>query len=73
MVSALAASIAIAAMYMGSKNKNNNGPKHGLHGTLKRRMGLFSRMADRTSCATCRSEKAVIEQDDFTTTDYRLA
>ena len=71
----LAASVAIAAMYMGSRNRNGNGKKHALKGVLKQRMGLFSRMAGRSNCATCRPESvdtAVLEGNE-SAADYRLA
>ena len=68
---AFAASIAIAAMYMGSKRRRAK-DAHALSGILKKRIGLFERMASRGNCATCRPEElkeAVIESE----TDYRLA
>lgn len=68
---AMAASVAIAAMWMGSKNKRSE-KKHNLHGMLKKRMSSFSRMANRGNCATCRPEKLdsqIIESD----TEYTLA
>jgi hypothetical protein len=71
----LAASVAIAAMYMGSRNRNGNGKKHALKGVLKKRMGLFSRLAGRSNCATCRPESvdtAVLEGNE-SAADYRLA
>ena len=71
----LAASVAIAAMYMGSRNRNGNGKKHALKGVLKQRIGLFSRMAGRSKCATCRPESvdtAVLEGNE-SGVDYRLA
>jgi len=71
----LAASVAIAAMYMGSRNRNGNGKKHALKGVLQKRMGLFSRMAGRSNCATCRPESvdsAVLEGNE-SGADYRLA
>ena len=56
---AAAASIAIAALFMENRKRNINGPKHPLHGMIKKRVTLFSRMADRRSCATCRPEQSV--------------
>ena len=72
LLGAMAASVAIAAMWMGSKNKHSEKKNHALHGMLKKRMGLFSRMANRGNCATCRPEKfdsQIIESD----TEYTLA
>ena len=57
-MAALAASVAIAAMYMSNRNQNNV-DSHPLNGIIKQRIGLFSRMAERTNCATCRPEAAV--------------
>ena len=70
-LAAVAASVAIGAMYMGSKKRNGNGQKHPLHGTLKRRIGMFSRMAQRNNGATCRPEvdRTVVDGS----TDYQLA
>jgi len=76
-LAALAASVALGAMYMGSKNRNAGDTKHALSGVLKKRIGLFSRMANRSNCATCRPEfveNAVLEGSDKTSSaDYRLA
>jgi len=56
-LSALAASVAIAAMYMSKRsNSSNNEAKHPLNGIIKKRIGLFSRMAKRNTCATTRPE-----------------
>ena len=71
-----AASVAIAAMYMGSRRRTDGGPKHALHGMIKKRIGLFSRMANRSKCATCRPESvksAVLEGSNESSVDYRLA
>jgi len=78
-LAAVAASVAFVAMFMGSKNRNASEKKHALKGILKQRMGLFSRMANRSNCATCRPESvenAVLEgseSDKSPSTDYRLA
>lgn len=66
---AAAASIAIAALFMENRKRNMNGPKHPLHGMIKKRVTLFSRMADRRSSATCRPEQAV----EGSSTNYQLA
>ncbi|GFH51165.1 predicted protein [Chaetoceros tenuissimus] len=71
-----AASVAIAAMYMGSRRRTGGGPKHALHGMIKKRIGLFSRMANRSKCGTCRPESvksAVLEGSNESSVDYRLA
>jgi hypothetical protein len=68
---ALAAALAIAAMFMGSKRRRVEND-HALAGILKTRIGLFERMANRGTCATCRPEElktAVLDSE----TDYRLA
>jgi hypothetical protein len=73
-------------MFMNYRNKNQ-APKHALHGMIKKRIGLFSRMANRTRCGTCRPERVqevvLMEEGDMTmdgtgrrgssATDYRLA
>ena len=72
-ISALAASVAIAAMYMSNRGKGNTrNKKHSLNGILKKRIGLFSRMAERVECGTCRPEvtKDIVDHDDYR---YRLA
>ena len=69
-IAAVAASIAIAAMYI-SNRPNGNQKKHPLNGIIKKRVGLFSRMAERTNCATCRPEK--LDDQVVTQGDYRLA
>ncbi len=68
-ISALAASIAIAAMYMNHRNRNSNNTiatdnaNHPLSGVLSKRIGLFQRLADRTYCGSggCRPEAMVVE------------
>mmetsp|Transcript_12876 Transcript_12876/g.18786 ORF Transcript_12876/g.18786 Transcript_12876/m.18786 type:complete len:249 (+) Transcript_12876:73-819(+) len=72
----VAASVAIAAMYMGSRKRNADKRSHPLHGTLKKRMGMFGRLAQRSNCATCRPEdvkSAIVENGDVSGADYRLA
>ncbi len=67
---AVAASVAIAAMYIAMR-PNAKDKKHPLNGIIKKRVGLFSRIADRTNCATCRPE--AVEDQVTTKGDYRLA
>jgi len=71
-----AASVAVAALYMGTRKRDVVEQVHPLHGTLKKRMGLFSRLAERSACATCRPEdinKAISEENDLSSADYRMA
>lgn len=70
-LSAVAASVAIAAMVLASKRRKNEGERHALHGTIKRRIGIFQHLASRTKCLTCRPEKASEREDN--SADYRLA
>jgi hypothetical protein len=70
-LSAVAASVAIAAMLLASKRRKNEGERHALHGTLKRRIGMFQHLASRTKCMTCRPERASEKVDN--SADYRLA
>jgi hypothetical protein len=70
-LSAVAASVAIAAILLVSKRRKNEGERHALHGTLKRRIGMFQHLASRTKCVTCRPEKANERGDNAA--DYRLA
>ena len=70
-IAAVAASVAIGGIYMGSKKRNGNGQNHPLHGALKRRIGLFSRMAQRNNGAAYCPEvdRTVVDG----AADYQLA
>ena len=66
----VAASVAIAAMMFGNR-RAAVAPPHPLHGMIKKRIGLFSNLAERNSGATTRPEAS--SSDAESTGEYQLA